>query len=50
MIVPDEEGACAVEDLLRGTIELDWSMVDAQILLKSDGMPSVVAPVKSARR
>jgi glutamyl-tRNA synthetase len=26
--------------LLRGTIELDWSMVDAQILLKSDGMPT----------
>ena len=40
MIVPDEEGACAVEDQLRGTIELDWSMVDAQILLKSDGMPT----------
>src|SRR5690606_14653178 len=40
MMVPDEPGACAVEDLLRGTIELDWSMVDAQILLKSDGMPT----------
>jgi glutamyl-tRNA synthetase len=40
MMVPEEEGACAVEDLLRGTIELDWSMVDAQILLKSDGMPT----------
>jgi glutamyl-tRNA synthetase len=40
MVVPEEEGACAVEDLLRGTIELDWSMVDAQILLKSDGMPT----------
>jgi len=40
MMVPDEAGACAVEDLLRGTIELDWSMVDAQILLKSDGMPT----------
>jgi glutamyl-tRNA synthetase len=40
MIVPDEEGACAVEDMLRGTIELDWSMVDAQILIKSDGMPT----------
>jgi glutamyl-tRNA synthetase len=26
--------------MLRGTIELDWSMVDAQILLKSDGMPT----------
>ena len=40
MVVPDEEGACAIDDLLRGTIELDWSMVDAQILLKSDGMPT----------
>ena len=40
MVVPEEEGACAIEDMLRGTIELDWSMVDAQILLKSDGMPT----------
>jgi glutamyl-tRNA synthetase len=40
MIVPEEEGACAIQDMLRGTIELDWSMVDAQILLKSDGMPT----------
>ena len=40
MVVPEEEGACAVDDMLRGTIELDWSMVDAQILLKSDGMPT----------
>ena len=40
MMVPEEEGACAVQDMLRGTIELDWGMVDAQILLKSDGMPT----------
>ena len=40
MMVPDEEGTCAVDDMLRGTIELDWGMVDAQILLKSDGMPT----------
>ncbi len=40
MVVPEEEGACAVDDMLRGTIELDWGMVDAQILLKSDGMPT----------
>jgi len=26
--------------MLRGAIELDWSMVDAQVLLKSDGMPT----------
>ncbi len=40
MLVPEGEGSCAIEDMLRGTIELDWSMVDAQILLKSDGMPT----------
>ncbi|MEH6587952.1 MAG: glutamate--tRNA ligase [Halioglobus sp.] len=40
MIVPEGEGACSVDDMLRGTIELEWSMVDAQILLKSDGMPT----------
>jgi glutamyl-tRNA synthetase len=40
MIVPETTGVCAVQDLLRGEIELDWSMVDAQILLKSDGMPT----------
>ena len=40
MMVPEGEGACVIEDMLRGTIELDWSMVDAQILLKSDGMPT----------
>lgn len=39
MMVP-EEGVCEVEDMLRGVIELDWSQVDAQILLKSDGMPT----------
>ena len=40
MRVPDEQGACLIHDRLRGDIELDWSMVDAQILLKSDGMPT----------
>ena len=40
MMVPEEDGVCAVEDMLRGTIELDWGMVDAQILLKSDGLPT----------
>ena len=40
MIVPEDEGSCAIEDMLRGTIELDWGMVDAQILLKSDGLPT----------
>lgn len=40
MLVPEDDGVCTVQDLLRGEIELDWSMVDAQILLKSDGMPT----------
>ena len=39
MKVPDE-GACVIDDMLRGTIEIDWSQVDCQILLKSDGMPT----------
>ncbi|GAB2879282.1 glutamate--tRNA ligase [Microbulbifer echini] len=39
MNVP-ESGTCVVEDLLRGSIEIDWAQVDAQILLKSDGMPT----------
>jgi glutamyl-tRNA synthetase len=40
MMVPEEDGACEIDDMLRGAIDLDWSMVDAQILLKSDGMPT----------
>ena len=40
MVVPEEAGACVVDDMLRGSIELDWGMVDAQILLKSDGLPT----------
>ena len=39
MKVP-EEGVCEVTDMLRGVIELDWAAVDAQILMKSDGMPT----------
>jgi len=39
MNVP-EEGRVEINDMLRGTIELDWPLVDAQILLKSDGMPT----------
>lgn len=40
MMVPEEEGPCPIDDMLRGTIELNWGQVDAQILLKSDGMPT----------
>jgi glutamyl-tRNA synthetase len=39
MDVP-REGKCSFQDLLRGTIEIDWATVDMQILLKSDGMPT----------
>ncbi len=39
MKVPDD-GVCVIDDLLRGRIEIDWSQVDCQILLKSDGMPT----------
>jgi glutamyl-tRNA synthetase len=34
------DGKVEIEDMLRGTMELDWALVDAQILLKSDGMPT----------
>lgn len=40
MNVPEGTGPCPVEDLLRGTIELDWGQVDAQVLMKSDGLPT----------
>lgn len=39
MKVP-EEGVCRFKDGLRGDIEIEWSQVDAQILLKHDGMPT----------
>ncbi|MFN3714326.1 MAG: glutamate--tRNA ligase [Alcanivoracaceae bacterium] len=39
MRVP-EQGRCEIHDMLRGLLELDWGQVDAQILLKSDGMPT----------
>ena len=40
MVVPEEAGTCEVEDMLRGKMDLDWTLVDAQILMKSDGMPT----------
>ncbi len=39
MRVP-EDGRCTIRDMLRGEVELDWALTDAQILLKSDGMPT----------
>ena len=35
-----EEGVCTFQDMLRGDIEMDWGMIDCQILMKSDGMPT----------
>ena len=40
MKVPEEDGPCPINDRLRGVVTLDWGQVDAQILLKSDGMPT----------
>ena len=40
MMVPEREGTCSITDMVRGTVELDWGMVDAQVLLKSDGLPT----------
>ena len=34
------EGVCVIDDLLRGTIEIEWAQVDMQVLLKTDGMPT----------
>jgi glutamyl-tRNA synthetase len=34
------EGVCVVRDMLRDDIEINWSEVDMQVLLKSDGMPT----------
>ncbi|MBU2709871.1 glutamate--tRNA ligase [Zooshikella harenae] len=35
-----EEGVCHVPDMLRDPIEINWSQVDMQVLLKADGMPT----------
>lgn len=37
--VPDE-GVCRIDDPLRGTVEIDYAVVDHQVLLKSDGFPT----------
>ena len=39
MKVPDR-GTAVIEDLRRGTIEIEWSTVDMQVLMKSDGLPT----------
>ena len=35
-----KEGACVVEDMLRGPISLQWGNMDDQVLMKSDGFPT----------
>ena len=35
-----QEGVCQVTDMLRGEIDIAWSEVDMQVLLKSDGLPT----------
>ena len=39
MKIPDS-GICEIPDLFRGTIEIDYSTVDMQVLVKSDGLPT----------
>jgi glutamyl-tRNA synthetase len=39
LVVP-REGSATVDDLLRGPIVFDWSAVDMQVLVKSDGWPT----------
>ncbi len=39
MRVPTE-GVCRIEDMLRGTVEIPWTQVDMQVLLKTDGLPT----------
>lgn len=34
------EGKCVVQDTLRGEIEFEYDVVDMQVLMKSDGLPT----------
>jgi glutamyl-tRNA synthetase len=34
------QGECVMRDLLRGEIRREWSTVDDQVLMKSDGLPT----------
>jgi glutamyl-tRNA synthetase len=34
------DGVCTFTDVLRGTIEIPWSQVDMQVLVKHDGYPT----------
>jgi len=35
-----ESGSCVVHDMLRDPIDIPWSDVDMQVLMKSDGLPT----------
>ncbi len=39
MKVP-REGICIIQDMLREPVEIEWSQVDMQVLMKSDGLPT----------
>jgi glutamyl-tRNA synthetase len=39
MKIPDQ-GECEFDDMLRGKITIDWSQIDMQVLMKTDGMPT----------
>ncbi len=39
MKVPSD-GVCQFQDLLRGSIEIQWSQIDMQVLVKADGLPT----------
>jgi len=39
MKVP-EQGECVFDDLLRGEVRINWSQIDMQVLMKSDGLPT----------
>ena len=46
MKVP-REGVCQVQDMLRGQIDFEWTQVDMQVLLKSDGFRPTTSPTSS---
>lgn len=35
-----EQGECVFNDLLRGEVRINWSQIDMQVLMKSDGLPT----------
>ncbi|PCJ19936.1 MAG: glutamate--tRNA ligase [Gammaproteobacteria bacterium] len=39
MKIPSE-GVCKIQDTLRGEVEIEWSQVDMQVLVKADGLPT----------